>query len=67
VGKRKTRKPLAVTAKPKLGPVPLEKLEFMRTPDSRERGDGPGGEAWIILAAGQPAIQPALPSTTSTA
>lgn len=50
---RKTPKPPAVKAKSKLGPVPFEKLEFVRTPGSRERGGGPGGEAWIISAEGK--------------
>lgn len=50
---RKTPKPPAVKAKSKLGSVPFEKLEFVRTPGSRERGGGPGGEAWIISAEGK--------------
>ncbi|MNM31875.1 hypothetical protein D3C81_424600 [compost metagenome] len=50
---RKTPKPPAVKAKSKLGPVPFEKLEFVRAPGSRERGGGPGGEAWIISAEGK--------------
>lgn len=50
---RKTPKPPPVPAKSRLGPVDLENVEFVRTPGTRERGGGPGGEAWIIQAHGK--------------
>ncbi|MBX8538833.1 GNAT family N-acetyltransferase [Pseudomonas cichorii] len=50
---RTTPKPPQVTAKSKLGPVAPEKLEFTRTPGSRERGGAPGGEAWVISVEGK--------------
>lgn len=50
---RKTPKPPVVMAKSKLGPVDPACVEFLRTPGTRERGGGPGGEAWIILAEGK--------------
>lgn len=49
----KTPKPPAVKAKSKLGPVSWEQLGFVRKPGSRERGGGPGGEAWVIFAEGR--------------
>ncbi|RZO10665.1 hypothetical protein EKG40_03600 [Pseudomonas moorei] len=52
-GKRQTLKPPAVKAKSKLGPVAADAIELITTPGSRERGGGPGGEAWIILADGK--------------
>ena len=51
--KRQTLKPAAVKAKSKLGPVTADAIELVATPGSRERGGGPGGEAWIILADGK--------------
>lgn len=51
--RHKTPKPPAVTAKSRLGPVDSDSVEFARTPGTRERGGGPGGEAWIILAQGK--------------
>lgn len=50
---RTTPKPPPVKAKSKLGPVSPEDLEFTRTPGSRERGGGPGGEAWVISVEGK--------------
>ncbi|NVZ45406.1 hypothetical protein HX780_09985 [Pseudomonas tolaasii] len=50
---RTTPKPPPVKAKSKLGPLPLDKLEFTRTPGTRERGGGPGGEAWVISVEGK--------------
>lgn len=50
---RTTPKPPPVKAKSKLGPLSPEKLEFTRTPGSRERGGGPGGEAWLISVEGK--------------
>lgn len=50
---RATPKPPPVKAKSKLGPVLPETLEFTRTSGSRERGGGPGGEAWLISVAGK--------------
>ncbi|HDS1738291.1 TPA: GNAT family N-acetyltransferase [Pseudomonas putida] len=50
---QKTPKPPVVKAKSKLGPVPFDKVEFTRTPGGRERGGGPGGEAWIISVDGK--------------
>ncbi|MFP3995133.1 MULTISPECIES: GNAT family N-acetyltransferase [Pseudomonas] len=50
---RKTPKPPPVPAKSRLGPVDLENVDFVRTPGSRERGGGPGGEAWIIQVHGK--------------
>lgn len=50
---RATPKPPPVKAKSKLGPVSPETLEFTRAPGSRERGGGPGGEAWVISVAGK--------------
>ena len=52
-GKRQTLKPPEVKAKSKLGPVSPDSIELIATPGSRERGGGPGGEAWIILANGK--------------
>lgn len=51
--KQKTPNPPIVKAKSKLGPVTTDAVELIRTPGSRERGGGPGGEAWIILANGK--------------
>lgn len=48
-----TPKPPPVKAKSKLGPLSPEKLVFTRTPGSRERGGGPGGEAWVISVEGK--------------
>lgn len=53
VARRQTLKPPAVKAKSKLGPVCVDAIELVKTPGSRERGGGPGGEAWIILASGK--------------
>ncbi|MHC8378400.1 GNAT family N-acetyltransferase [Pseudomonas sp. MDT1-16] len=53
VSKRQTLKPPAVKAKSKLGPVCADAVELISTPGSRERGGGPGGEAWIILSNGK--------------
>jgi len=51
--KQKTLKPPVVKAKSKLGPVTTDAIELISTPGSRERGGGPGCEAWIILANGE--------------
>jgi hypothetical protein len=53
VAKRQTLNPPAGKAKSKLGPVCADAIELVKTPGSRERGGGPGGEAWIILANGK--------------
>ena len=50
---QRTPKPAAVQAKSKLGPATVDSIEFIKTPGSRERGGGPGGDAWIILAQGK--------------
>lgn len=49
----KTPKPPAVKAKSRLGPVAPADIELVRTAGSRERGGGPGGEAWIVMAEGK--------------
>uniref|UniRef100_UPI002F91A4D1 GNAT family protein n=1 Tax=Pseudomonas sp. Z003-0.4C(8344-21) TaxID=1855380 RepID=UPI002F91A4D1 len=36
-----------------MGPVSAGAVELIKTSGSRERGGGPGGEAWIILAEGR--------------
>lgn len=51
--KRQTLKPPAVKAKSRLGPVAADSIELITTQGSREKGGGPGGEAWIILADGK--------------
>ncbi len=48
--KQKTLSTPIVKAKSKLGPVTADAIELICAPGSRERGGGPGGEAWIILA-----------------
>lgn len=53
VARRQTLKPPTVKAKSNLGPVGADAIELVKTPGSRERGGGPGGEAWIILASGK--------------
>jgi len=53
ITKQKTLKPPLVKAKSKLGLVTADAIELVSTLGSRERGGGPGGEAWIILANGK--------------
>lgn len=53
VARRQTLKPPAVKAKSKLGPIGAGAIELVKTLGSRERGGGPGGEAWVILADGK--------------
>lgn len=52
---RPTPKPIPVKAHSPLGPVSPTEVRLVHVKGAPERGGGPGGEAWRIEAAGEPA------------
>lgn len=48
-----TPKPPAVKAKSKLGPVREDDIKLISTSGTRNKGEGPGCEAWIVMAEGK--------------